>query len=143
MYTAWNELSDDLKSRIAPLQIHHDSAYTSVGTLRADATDVAHVAQQGAVHPTTLQHPETGNQTLFLGRRLNAYFMKMEKKDSDKLLDEVWEHCCDQRFVYEHVWQLGDLIIWDNRCTLHRRDAFDDNERRVMWRTQIKTTKAA
>ena len=143
MYTAWNELSDDLKTRVAPLQIHHDSAYTSVGTLRAGVIGAEDIAQHGAVHPTTLLHPETGKPTLFLGRRLNAYFMKMEKNDSDKLLDEVWEHCCDQRFVYKHVWQLGDLVIWDNRCTLHRRDAFDDNERRVMWRTQIKTTKAA
>ena len=90
-----------------------------------------------------LEHPETGRHSLFLGRRLNARFIELKNEDSEKLLNEVWQHCSDQRFVYEHDWQLGDLVMWDNRCTLHRRDAFDDSERRVMWRTQIKTTNAA
>ena len=78
----------------------------------------------------------------FIGRRLNACFVELETDDSEQLLDEVWQHCSDRRFVYEHVWQLGDLLVWDNRCTLHRRDAFDDSEPRIMWRTQIKTTNA-
>ncbi len=44
------------------------------------------------------------------------------------------------QFVYEHVWRVGDLVMWDNRCTIHRRDAFDSGERRIMWRTQVKDT---
>jgi len=144
MYTAWSELPEDLKSRIAPLHIRHDSAYTSVGTLRADATAIDDITEvQGAVHPAILEHPETGRHSLFLGRRLNACFIELKNEDSEKLLNEVWQHCSDQRFVFEHVWRLGDLVMWDNRCTLHRRDAFNGNERRIMWRTQVKSTKAA
>ena len=143
MYKAWDEMPDHLKSQIAPLHLLHDSAYTSVGTLRADAMEVDDLTKvRGAIHPTSLRHPETGRNALFLGRRLNASFIELESEDSEKLLDEVWQHSSSQRFVYEHVWELGDLVMWDNRCTLHRRDSFDDKERRVMWRTQIKTTNA-
>ena len=143
MYTALDEMPVNLKRRIAPLHVRHDSAYTSVGTLRADARAIDDIAEvRGAVHPTIQQHPETRQKALFIGRRLNACFVELETDDSEQLLDEVWQHCSDRRFVYEHVWQLGDLLVWDNRCTLHRRDAFDDNERRIMWRTQIKTTNA-
>lgn len=78
-----------------------------------------------------------------MGRRLNASVVELPADASEQLLDEVWEHCSNPRFVYEHVWQLGDLVMWDNRCTLHRRDAFDNRERRVMWRTQIKATHVA
>ncbi|MFP6815540.1 MAG: TauD/TfdA family dioxygenase, partial [Pseudomonadales bacterium] len=59
--------------------------------------------------------------------------------DSDALLDEVWAFCTQPRFVYQHTWSVGDVMVWDNRCTIHRRDEFDDAQRRVMWRTQIRS----
>lgn len=138
MYAALEAMPADLIQRIESLHVRHDSAYTSVGTLRADADAVKDVVEvQGAVHPTIVRHPETGRDALFMGRRLNASFVELESSESESLLDEVWGFCSQKQFVYEHVWQLGDLIMWDNRCTLHRRDAFDDSERRIMWRTQI------
>ena len=141
MYAACLDLPERLKAQIATLHVRHDSAYTSVGTLRADARAVEDVSEvEGAIHPSILKHPETGREALFMGRRLNASFVELPTEASERLLDEVWGYCTDPQFVYEHVWALGDLVIWDNRCTLHRRDAFDDRERRVMWRTQIKNT---
>ena len=141
MYAACSDMPESLKAKISALHVRHDSAYTSVGTLRADARAVEDVSEvEGAIHPTILRHPETGREALFMGRRLNASFIELPTDASEQLLDEVWEHCIDPRFVYEHIWQLGDLVIWDNRCTLHRRDAFDNRERRVMWRAQIKDT---
>ena len=61
-----------------------------------------------------------------LGRRARA------------LLDRLWAHCAKPEFSWTHKWKVGDLLIWDNRCAIHRRDGFDGSQRRVMHRTQIK-----
>jgi taurine dioxygenase len=58
--------------------------------------------------------------------------------DSEALLDELWSFVDRPEFAWEHVWRVGDLVLWDNRCTMHRRDAFDPNSRRIMHRTQVK-----
>jgi taurine dioxygenase len=92
----------------------------------------------GAVHPLVCTHPETGRQMLYLGRRRNAYLMGLELAESEALLDELWTFVDRPEFKWEHVWQVGDLVMWDNRCTMHRRDPFDDMARRLMHRTQIK-----
>jgi taurine dioxygenase len=138
MYRALEALPDNLLARLNSQPVRHDSAYTSVGELRKGATEVTDVTQiEGAVHPAIRTHPESGRKALYLGRRLNASFVNLPLTDSDALLDEVWEFCTQPRFVYQHSWNVGDLMVWDNRCTIHRRDQFDDAERRVMWRTQI------
>ena len=119
--------------------MQHDSAYTSVGTLRDGATKVGDASEAaGAIHPAVLTHPETNRQALYMGRRLNASIQNMPTEQSEDLLDEIWSFCTQRQFVYEHVWQVGDLVMWDNRCTVHRRDAFDSEQRRIMWRTQVK-----
>lgn len=144
MYAAYSNMPESLKAEISRLHVRHDSAYTSVGTLRADSRAVEDLSEvEGAIHPSILVHPETGREALFLGRRLNASFIELPNDVSERLLDRVWEHCSNSDFVYEHIWEVGDLVIWDNRCTLHRRDAFDNDARRVMWRTQIKNTHVA
>ncbi|MDH3643426.1 MAG: TauD/TfdA family dioxygenase [Gammaproteobacteria bacterium] len=139
MYEALRAMPAELRERLARLQIRHDSAYTSVGELRKGADQVDDVtAVLGATHPAIRVHPETGQPAIYLGRRLNASVVGLPLKESEALLDELWAFCVQPEFVYEHTWAEGDLIIWDNRCTLHRRDQFDDAERRVMWRTQVK-----
>jgi len=75
---------------------------------------------------------------LYLGRRRNAYVIGLELADSEALLDELWQFVSRADLIWEHVWQVGDLVIWDNRCTMHRRDAFDPHSRRIMHRTQVK-----
>ena len=52
--------------------------------------------------------------------------------------DELWSFVARPEFAWEHAWRVGDLVLWDNRCTMHRRDAFDPSSRRVMHRTQVK-----
>lgn len=138
MTAALAGMAPALRQRVETQKVLHDSAYTSVGTLRDGAKEVTDVSEaNGAIHPTVLVHPETKREALYLGRRLNASFVDLPIAESEALLDEIWAYCTDPRFVYEHVWQVGDLLIWDNRCTVHRRDAFESNERRIMWRTQI------
>jgi taurine dioxygenase len=94
----------------------------------------------GAIHPLVCTHPDSGRQMLYLGRRRNAYLMGLALTESEALLEELWTYVARPEFAWEHVWKVGDLVIWDNRCTMHRRDPFDDHNRRIMHRTQIKGT---
>jgi taurine dioxygenase len=92
----------------------------------------------GAEHPIVRTHPVTGKKALFLGRRRNAYVVGLKLEESEALLDALWAHCTRPEFAWYQQWRAGDLILWDNRCVMHRRDAFDPATRRVMHRTQIK-----
>ena len=87
------------------------------------------------------EHPETGRQVIYLGRRARAYIQELDQAESDALLDELFAHITQPRFTWTQKWRLGDVVIWDNRCTLHRRDALDPNERRLLHRAQIKDAK--
>lgn len=138
MYAALDSMPAGLRQRLSDIRVQHDSAYTSVGTLRDGATKVGDASEAvGAIHPAVRTHPETNRQALYMGRRLNASIQNMPMEQSEGLLDEIWSFCTQRQFVYEHVWQIGDLVMWDNRCTIHRRDAFDSEQRRIMWRTQV------
>ena len=74
----------------------------------------------------------------YLGRRRNACLVGLELAESEALLDELWSFIDRPEFAWEHVWRVGDLVLWDNRCTMHRREAFDAHSRRIMHRTQVK-----
>ena len=94
----------------------------------------------GAPHPIVIRHPVSGGKALYLGRRLNAYVVGLPLAESERLLDTIWSYV--ETAVYKHQWALGDLVLWDNRTTMHRRDAFDPASRRIMHRTQIKGSHA-
>ena len=91
----------------------------------------------GPLHPVVRTHPETGRKALYLGRRLSAYIDGLSVPESEALLDVVWQHSVQPKFVWEHVWRVGDVVMWDNRCVMHRRAAFDDGSRRRLHRTQL------
>jgi taurine dioxygenase len=139
MYAIYEALPAETKRRIASLKIKHDGTYNSGGFLRQGVTATDDPKNSpGAVHPLVCTHPDTGLRMLYLGRRRNAYLMGLELSESEALLDELWTFVDRPEFKWEHVWKVGDLVMWDNRCTMHRRDPFDDTARRVMHRTQIK-----
>jgi taurine dioxygenase len=139
MYAVYDALPDALKRRIAGLEIKHDGTYNSGGYVRqgVTATDDPRTSP-GAMHPLVCTHPDTGRRMLYLGRRRNAYIGGLELAESEALLDELWSYVERPEFAWEHVWRVDDLVLWDNRCTMHRRDAFDPEQRRVMHRTQVK-----
>src|SRR6202043_927287 len=93
----------------------------------------------GTLHPLVSTHPDTGRRALYLGRRRNAYVEGLPADQSDALLDQLWAFATEATLTWYHHWEIGDLVCWDNRCTMHRRDAFDPSSRRVMHRTQIKS----
>ena len=139
MYAALDALPPDLRASIEGRQLNHDSSHDSAGNLRSNHTAFDDVSQApGARHPIIRTHPETGRAALFLGRRLHAWVVGESVTDSEDLLDRIWNHCTRAEFTYRHQWQPGDLVMWDNRCTMHRRDPFDAAARRVMHRTQLK-----
>ena len=139
MYGIYEALPGKLKERTARLKIKHDGTYNSGGYVRqgVTATDDPRTSP-GAVHPLVCIHPATGRRMLYLGRRRNAFLVGLELAESEALLDELWGFVNEPQFAWEHAWRVGDLVMWDNRCTMHRRDAFDPKSRRIMHRTQVK-----
>jgi taurine dioxygenase len=137
MKAALAALPAALLERIKRLDIKHDGTYDSGGYVRKGLTGTNDPRTSvGTPHPIVIEHPVSGDKALYLGRRLNAYIMGLPLEESERLLDELWSHV--ESAVYRHRWALGDLVLWDNRTTMHRRDAFDPKARRVMHRTQIK-----
>ena len=139
MYRTYELLPVRLQQRIAGLLLKHDGTYNSGGYVRQGAAAVDDpLTSPGTYHPLVPTHPETGRRLLYLGRRRNAYLGGLALAESEALLDELWSYAVREECWWQHEWRVGDLVMWDNRCTMHRRDAFDGNARRIMHRTQIK-----
>ena len=139
MVAAFNTLPDKIKTKVADLSIKHDGTYNSGGLLRKGLReDNDPMTCAGQPHPIVCAHPRTNQPVLYLGRRRNAYIVGLEREESEDLLDSLWDYATLPENSYTHQWQVGDLLMWDNRATMHRRDPFDSSARRLMQRTQIK-----
>jgi len=139
MYLAYEFLPEAVKNRIEGKKLKHDGTYNSGGYLRQGITAIDDpVSSPGTFHPLVCTHPETKRRVLYLGRRRNAYVEGLSLAESESLLDELWSHANGEELEWYNEWRVGDLVLWDNRCTMHRRDPFDAASRRVMHRTQIK-----
>ena len=140
MYQAYEALPEALKERIRGLHCKHDSSRNSVGEVRSGYQSSYQRREEvpGAVHPIACVHPETHRTCLYLGRRALSFIPELDEQESDRLLDVLWAHATQERFCWYQKWRLGDIVIWDNRCTMHRRDALDPNDRRLLNRAQVK-----
>ncbi|HAA92898.1 MAG: hypothetical protein CMM48_16965 [Rhodospirillaceae bacterium] len=140
MYQVYETLPDAIKERIWGKVAVHDATYTSAGEVRKiyeefdgnTDTDKA----PGARHPLVVRHPETDREALFLGRKSGA--SNIIGESDTELFDALWDHCNGSALSWGHEWQVGDLLIWDNRCCMHYRESFNDSDRRRMHRAQIK-----
>ena len=138
MVAAYNDLPSDLRVAIEGKTLIHDAAHNSAGLLRKGYEEITDVKlTPGARHPLAYKD-QHGRVSLFLGRRPHAYIVGMEESDSDSLLDALWAHATRPKYSWHNEWQKGDLVMWQNRMVMHRRDAFDPLTRRVMHRTQLK-----
>jgi taurine dioxygenase len=133
-YKAYETLPDDIKRRIAGRMAlnayDYDSAATKRGTRLADGVP-------SCAHPVVRTHPATGRKALYVNRLMTVQIEGLPARESDELLDLLFDHQERREFVYEHVWRPGDLLMWDNRCTLHARTDFSAGERRLMRRVTI------
>ena len=141
MCAAYENLPAALKERAKKLWIKHDGTRDSGGNLRKGVEDDPNPrTAKGQPHPAVIRDPGTGKPALFLGRRPRAYVVGLEIAESEAVLDELWKYGIQPNNVYEHKWQVGDVLIWSNYSTMHRRDEFDKNTVRRMHRSQIKGT---
>ena len=141
MVLAYEALPAALKRRVEGLEAVHDATYNSAGAMRKGYNEVTDPrTAPGARHRLVRTHPQTGRRSLFLGRRRNSYIVGLELEESERLLDELWRHATQPQFTFRQQWRVGDVMVWDNRCTLHRRDAFDPGARRLLHRTQIRAS---
>jgi taurine dioxygenase len=133
MYAAYDALPDDIKQRIVGLKALNVYDYegnpTKRGAVREGAPSFA--------HPVVRAHPATGRKALYVNRLMTHSIVDLPSEESDRLLALLFDHQEQPRFVYEHVWTPGDLILWDNRCTLHARSDFDATERRLLRRVAV------
>lgn len=128
MYVAWETLPDDVKRRIAGLTIKHEVRDESSGS------------GTGASHPIVCTHPETHCNALFLGARENTSINELSRPESDEVLSFLWAHVIQWRFIWRHEWRPGDVVVWDNRCVAHARQAFEPSARRILHRIQVQGT---
>lgn len=138
MYAAYETLPQALKRAIAGRSIHHQTVYDGRGDVRlgmtVPATDDVR-AWPGVDHPIARIHANSRRICLYLGGRRHASIVGLPPDESASVLDALWTHAANPSFVWTQVWKEGDMVAWDNRCTMHRRDAFDPDKRRLMHRT--------
>jgi len=142
-YLAYERLPEDLKQKLSGLNCKQDDSRNTSGGVRptkhmpASRDDVT-----GPAHPIVRVHPVTSRKALYLGRRYAApssYIVEMDEAESDALLDDLWIRATAADLVWTHTdWKPGDVLMWDNRCTMHARSAVDPTQAREMHRTLIK-----
>ena len=141
MYAAYDDLPEVTKRRIAGLRVVHkyDSSRkgTRILTLKpADAESLPDVT-----HPLVRTHPETGRKALYMNPNRMERVVGMERAASDALLDELTQHAIRPQYQYRHKWRQGDILIWDNRCTMHKANAdYPPASRRLMHRIIVEGT---
>ncbi len=136
MRAAYDELPAAIKAKIAGLEAHHSIAY-SRQTLGFEFSEDEKEQLKGAVHPLVRTLPRSQRKSLYLASHAFR-ILGWPVPDGRLLLKDLIEHATQPRFVYRHTWRVGDLVIWDNRCTMHRGRPYDETRyRRVMQRTTV------
>ncbi|HEY6993253.1 MAG TPA: TauD/TfdA family dioxygenase [Xanthobacteraceae bacterium] len=133
-YKAYETLPDAIKQRIAGRKALNAYDYETAAMKRG--TRLAEGVPSYS-HPMVRTHPATGRRALYVNRLMTVRIEGLPARESDELLEALFEHQERREFVYEHVWRPGDLLMWDNRCTLHARTDFSPDERRLMRRVTI------
>ena len=133
MYKAHDALPVELRARIegrkAVNAYHYESLTRSVNEAKIDFSKQPHFAQ-----PMVRMHPDTMRKALYVNRLMTWTVEGMDDAEGRALLDTLFTHIEQDQFIYTHKWRVGDLVLWDNRCTLHARTDFSDKERRLLRR---------
>jgi taurine dioxygenase len=133
MYKAYETLPREVKEQIQNKKAWNVYDYAANPTKRGEVNPDA----PRCAHPIVRTHPATKRQALYVNRLMTESIDGMPREESDELLQYLFDHSEQPQFIYEHAWRAGDLILWDNRCTLHARTDFSDKERRLMRRIAV------
>lgn len=142
MYAAYEALDDATKAeidgRVAIHNYRHRYMLMAEGGRRPAPTAEQLAEWQDVEHPIVLTHPESGRKALFVNEGFTMAVKDMDQAASDALLARLYDHSVEPRFVYAHKWQPGDVVMWDNRCTMHCATTYDvETYERTMHRTTI------
>lgn len=135
MYQAYENLPQRLKDKIegrTVLQVFDEIQDSRIDLAHYDLNDLKHYYQ-----PMVILHPETKRRALYVNRLMSHIVEGLDQKESDSLLADLYEYTEDPALVYEHVWKAGDILMWDNLCSIHARTDFPKSERRLMRRMTI------
>jgi taurine dioxygenase len=136
-YAAYDTLDPAIRNRLEGRRaLNHYNYGTTIRGDTSKAVDAFHEA----VHPVFRTHDESGRKAIYVDRLMSMNVIDMPPAESDELLKAVFDHAEKPEFVYRHVWRVGDLIVWDNRCSMHARDDFPSDQRRLLFRTTVKGT---
>jgi taurine dioxygenase len=133
-YAAYDTLDPGIRSRLEGKKALHHYNYGSVQRGDNKGTE----AFGECVHPVFRTHEDTKRKAIYVNRLMTVKVLDIPEDESDRLLNAVFSHSEKREFVYEHEWRLGDLLLWDNRCSTHARTDFPSTERRLMLRTTVK-----
>lgn len=141
MAMAYDALSDDMKRRISGMRVVHSWAASRRRAGAPPPSETEMTERPPVDHPLVRTHPETGAKTLYIGNHA-SHVSGMPETEGDELLTQLLEHATQPQFVYTHHWRAGDLVMWDNRCLLHRALANYEmaRHRRVLHRTVVTGT---
>jgi len=128
MRSAWDTLPAELKARCEGLRVHHSIAH-SRQTLGFEFSESEQEALKGAVHPLVRTIPRSNRRSLYLASHASR-IIDWPVPEGRLFLRDLMEHATQPQFVYRHEWRVGDLVIWDNRATMHRARPFDDSRYR-------------
>ena len=132
---AYEALDAGWKARLDGLRALHYYDYKRDPTLRPSTINPD--APQW-VHPVVRTHPETGKKAIYVNRLMTLWIEGIDREESDDILDYLFAHIEKPEFVYEHEWTVGELIMWDNRCSAHARTWFSPEKRRMMRRVTVR-----
>jgi len=124
MRAAYDALPEGEKARLEGLRVHHSIAY-SRQTLGFEFSESEQDALKGAIHPLVRTIPGSKRRSLYVASHASR-IIDWPVPEGRLLLRELIEHATRPEFVYRHQWRVGDLVIWDNRATMHRARPFDD-----------------
>ncbi|MGE0415419.1 MAG: TauD/TfdA dioxygenase family protein [Acetobacteraceae bacterium] len=136
MYAAYEALPETMKRRLNGMKAIHmmKPDRPGIGRTRTIAPEI--LAQRPpSTHPVVRTHPETGRKALYVSRNRIDHIVGMDRDEGHRLIDDLVAHATQPRFVYRHKWQQGDLVIWDNRCLMHKANGdYPQGARRFMRR---------
>ena len=145
MYAAFEALDDETKALIEGRKAIHNYKLRYLkmaeGGKRPTPTAEQLTEWQDVEHPIVLRNPDSGRKALFVNEGFTMSIKGMDQDKSDALLQRLYEHSSREEFIYAHKWRVGDIVMWDNRCTMHRATSYDaEKYARTMHRTTIKGT---
>jgi taurine dioxygenase len=135
-YAAYDTLDPAIRNQIEGCKAVHHYNYGS--TQKGDYKGTEAFGE--CVHPAFRTNEDTGRKAIYVNRLMTVGIVGMPQEESEPLLNAVFDHAEKREFVYEHEWRVGDLLLWDNRCSSHARTDFPSTERRLMLRTTVKGT---